>query len=108
MTQSKAEKILTGDDALALDFTEAHPMTDIVERLRHEAMPTQWARNMREAASEIERLREALTPFAKWAEGLDRDFPDEGDDVIVGGVEPDYITFAEVRAARAALSKEKP
>lgn len=79
---------------------------DIVARLR---ICAEYYPNQTEAADEIERLREALRPFAElwlWPDdyGKGRD-QEERDDTVQ---EDTRILRADIRRARAALGEEKP
>jgi len=82
-------------------------MTDIVERLRYEVIgePTGITRMCREAADEIEHLREALKPFAaapELYEALEWFIND------IDGTHTVMVDFsANVERARAALSKAR-
>ena len=50
-------------------------------------------------------LREALAPFVKWLDALDEEFSDHADDTIAGGLKGgQYVTFGDLRRARAALA----
>ena len=75
-------------------------VSDIVEKLRGF-----WGdvsnRDIIEAADEIERLREALRPFARAADQLDKEM---WDDFSIEGSLAE-VTGSHCRAARAALPK---
>jgi hypothetical protein len=89
-------------------------MTDIVERLR---ICAKFDPDQAEAADEIERLREALRPFAKlnlWPDDLgfevsedikaDEDWCDDANDARA---DDQWIKRGDIRAARAALKEDK-
>jgi hypothetical protein len=89
-------------------------MSDIVERLRdgeetcgiHRCI-TREARcgcTCAEAADEIERLREALRPFA---EAPIREVDDHDDFDICGTLAENFITIGMLKKARAALGEGK-
>lgn len=82
-------------------------MDDIVKRLR-DPEEERWQGRcskalMRTAANEIERLREALTPFAADLDGWD---DDTSDAMLIGDAPGDAtsnLTVGDLRRARAAL-----
>lgn len=54
-------------------------------------------------------LAQALRPFVTWLDKLEPEFNDHDDDIIVGGRNGAFVTFGDLRAARAALKEyEKP
>jgi hypothetical protein len=55
--------------------------------------------------AEVERLRKALEPFAKWSKQMDIFYADDSDDAIVAGNHGTYITFGDLRTARSLASK---
>ncbi len=58
-----------------------------------------------EECQRIEALRDALEPFVKWLDALDGEFSDHSDNTIAGGLKGGkYVTFGDLRRARAALS----
>jgi len=103
-------------------------MTDIVERMKEwlSAQPDPRGRTFHplhpetliaQGATEIERLREALRPFAKlhlWPDDLgfelsedmkaDEDWCDDANDAHV---DDQWIKRGDIRAARAALGEDK-
>jgi hypothetical protein len=60
------------------------------------------------ALARAERLEEALKPFGGWAEALEAEFGEHEDDVIAGGLNPDVVTFGDLRRALAALAQPAP
>lgn len=96
-------------------------MTDLVERLRAKARASfeanksfgrrgkEWAIDTEtewQAAAEIERLREALRPFADHADHYDHRAPSATiGGSVANGLPTSRLTIAHLRAARAALSK---
>jgi hypothetical protein len=60
------------------------------------------------ALARAERLEKALRPFGDWAEALEAEFGDHEDDVIAGGLNPDVVTFGDLRRALAALAHPAP
>lgn len=79
-------------------------MTDLVERLRKYGADTDWALDgamMIEAADEIERLRDALKPFAQV--GYDIISSRDDDDTIDDTMAAERLTWGDLRAASAAL-----
>lgn len=81
-------------------------MTDIVERLRatRRAEIPARASLWEEAADEIERLREALRPFAERAAAYD---PPQGDDNEPAWCHSTRPTIGDLRRARAVVGEGK-
>jgi len=52
--------------------------------------------------AKIDRLREALKPFAAHGDYIDKEFPDDHDDTMAGGHEESFMTLGDFRRARAA------
>lgn len=57
------------------------------------------------AEARIAELREALKPFAEWIDLLDVEFADHDDGTIAGGLPHAFVTFGDLRRARATLAK---
>ena len=90
-------------------------MMDIVERLRNkpeltpaqywEAQADMWHQNYKEAADEIERLRDALKIFKAYADYLDEDYGDYPDYHVSKAFGGNILVFGDFRKARAALKE---
>jgi hypothetical protein len=87
---------------LWLELSDAHaepPATARIMNALHQSGDT-----LERQAAEIERLREALRPFALAAENMDGDEPDTL--FIYDSPESAMIDYADLRRARAALTGE--
>ena len=83
-------------------------MVDIVERLREfESVKDYWGdwEIAKEAADEIERLREALKIFGAYADYLDEDYGDYPDHHVSKAFGGNILVFGDFRKARAALKE---
>lgn len=83
-------------------------MTDIVERLRDKWMHSE--EDCYKAADEIERLRAALEPFARFAEIYDRGYADPDDDRVLfygdrAKGDPRALLYRDFHRARTALKE---
>lgn len=55
-----------------------------------------------------DRAEAALAPFAAWINGLDEEFADQEDDIIVAGRANSPVTFGDLRRACAAIKTKEP
>lgn len=100
MTPEKRLAITRRCEALAVG---AVPIADLTRYVPEEMITLDAA--LFRAEREIERLKEALAPFARWAECDDATEPDWPDDeiVVTFDEEEGAITLGDIRRARDAL-----
>jgi len=101
--RAKFEKAERERDEAVCDTRSAEAELSIVRKSRDGYVKAEQARadEQYRLAAEVARLREALEPFAKAADGYD---PDEGDSCDVAWAHD--FTIGSLRAARAALQGE--